>query len=612
MQAAARRRQIRYLGLAFGGLVAAVLGMAAVVWVNLDLIQRAGRSVAGARDEQTWADAVLDAANDQQNALAGIVATHDPRDAGAFEQGRRRLDHAIERLKAYSLDDPPNQLRDVADVSRLLRIWTLTVAEPQLAATKAGRFPPAPSHAQRAILSRVEHDIDDLHAGEQRLLAQRMGALTGAFGTTRKVMVFGSAAALAYVLAILALAARQLVAERRGAEEEARRLSDALARAQSAERTKTRFLANMSHEMRTPLNGVVGLTEALARTQLEPAQRGLIDAIGFSASTLDHLIGDLISVSRDGVAARGAREAKRFRLGAAIRAMALPFGLEAAAKGVAFAVKVEPGPDIQVIGDAGNLGELLACLLSNAVKFTSHGEVCVSVRRLGEAAFGVEVSDTGVGFSAAQQARMFEAFSQEDDSDTRRFGGAGLGLAVARRLAEEMRGTLVARSTPGEGSVFSLAIELAIASADGEPAVTSDSSAAEETDEALRVLIVDDSSTNRRILELILDQFGVGWVSVGDGQQAVDAVRAQPFTAILMDIQMPIMDGLTATREIRRIEREADRPAAPIIIVSASSEPEHVAAGRAAGAQRHLGKPVGAQALIEALNDVLADTAQAA
>ena len=126
------------------------------------------------------------------------------------------------------------------------------------------------------------------------------------------------------------------------------------------------------------------------------------------------------------------------------------------------------------------------------------------------------------------------------------------------------------------------------------------------------VLIVDDNPTNRKVLELILDQFGVGWVSVENGQQAVDAARAQPFAAILMDIQMPVMDGLTATREIRRIERESSRSAAPVIIVSASCEPEHVEAGRAAGAQRHLGKPVTAQTLIEVLNDVLVETAQAA
>jgi signal transduction histidine kinase/ActR/RegA family two-component response regulator len=615
MQAAAPRRPIQYLGLAFGGLVGAMLAVTTVVWVNIDLIQHAGSDVAEAQGELAWADATLDAADDEQNALSGISATHDRRYLAPFELGQQRFEHAFARLTAYALDDPPDQRRDVATAGRLARTWALVVAQPEVAATEAGRVSPAPPRAELDGMIQVARVIDDLRDAQERLLAQRERVLAGAYGATRAALVMGSTAALAFVLAILALAARQLLVDRRRAEDAAQRLSEALQRAQSAERTKTRFLANMSHEMHTPLNGVVGMTEALAHTQLDPTQRELIDAIGFSASTLDHLIRDLISVSRDGIATRIVRTAKTFRLGAAVRAMALPFGLEAAAIGVAFAVEVEPAADIQVTGDAGVLSELLACLLSNAVKFTDHGEVCVSVRRLGEAAFGVEVSDTGVGFDAAQQARMFEAFSQEDDSDTRRFGGAGLGLAVARRLAEEMGGTLAVRSTPGEGSVFSLAIELAVASADAESReirAPAEEEEEEEAEAALRVLIVDDNPVNRRVLELILDQFGVDWVSVGDGQQAVDAVRAQPFTAILMDIQMPVMDGLTATREIRRIEREADRPAAPVIIVSASCEPEHLEAGRAAGAQRHLGKPVSAQALIEALNEVLADTAQAA
>ncbi len=598
MQAAARRRRIRYLGLAFGGLVAAVVVVAMIVWINIDLIERAANDVAEAQSELTWADASLDAANDEQNALSGIIATHDQRYLAPFLLGQQRFAHAFERLTAYSLDDPADQRRDVASAARLARSWRLAVAQPEVAATQAGKSLPAPSPASLDAMAQVERNIDDLRDGQARLLEQRQRVLTGAYDATRTAMVIGSTAALAFILAILSLAARQLIHDLEGV--------------QSAERTKTRFLANMSHEMRTPLNGVVGMTEALARTRLDPTQRELIEAIGFSASTLDHLIGDLISVSRDGVAATIDREAKTFRLGAAIRAVALPFGLEAAAKGVAFAVEVEPTADIPVTGDFGSLGELLACLLSNAVKFTERGQVRVSVRRLGEKTFAVEVSDTGIGFDAAQQARMFETFSQEDDSDTRRFGGAGLGLAVARRLAEALGGTLEARSTLGEGSAFRLAIGLAVADADAEPDGIKPSAAADKSDETLRVLIVDDNLTNRRVLELILDQFGVDWVSVVDGQQAVDAARAQPFTAILMDIQMPVMDGLAATREIRRIEREADRPAAPIIIVSASCEPEHVEAGRVAGAQRHLAKPVSAQALVEALNDVLANVAQAA
>jgi signal transduction histidine kinase/ActR/RegA family two-component response regulator len=611
MHPAARRRRIRYLGVALVGLIAAVLAVATIVWTNIDKIQRAVRGVAEAQSELTWADAVLDAANDQQNALTGIVATHDRRFVVPFEQGQQRFDHAFARLSAYSLDDPANQQREMADAARLSRAWRLAAAS-QVAATQTVQVVAPLSRATRDDMSQVKRDVDDLRDGEARLLAERERVLAGACDATRVAMVVGTTAAFAFVLLILGLAARQLLVDRRRAEQAAQSLSAALERAQSAERTKARFLANMSHEMRTPLNGVLGMTAAMARTQLEPAQRELIDAIGFSASTLDHLIGHLIAVSRDGIEAPSKRESQTFRLGPAVRAMVLPFGVEAEAKSLAFTVEVEPAADVQVSGDAGALRALLACLLSNAIKFTDHGQVCVSVRRVGAETFGLEVSDTGVGFDATQQARMFETFTQEDDSDTRRFGGAGLGLAVARRLAKELGGTIEARPAPGGGSVFSLTIELAVASADTDPETAHSAAADAAADEPLRVLIVDDNPTNRKVLELILDQFGVDWVSVTDGQQAVDAARTQSFTAILMDIQMPVMDGLTATREIRRIEREASRPTAPIIIVSASCEPEHVEAGLAAGAQRHIGKPVSAQALIEALNDVLADVAQAA
>jgi signal transduction histidine kinase/ActR/RegA family two-component response regulator len=611
MQAAARRRRIRNLGLAFAGLIAAVLVVATIVWVNVDLIQRAGRDVGEAQSELTWADAAIDAANDQQNALAGVVATHDPRYVFPFEQGRQRFDHAFARLTAYSLDDPADQRRAVVAAGRLAQIWTDSVAGPQVAATKAGLRLPPPSRTALEEMSQVADRIDDVRDHESRLLAQRERVLSGAYGATRMAMAVGSTAALAFILVILSLAARQLINDRRRAEDSARSLTDALQRAQAAERTKTRFLANMSHEMRTPLNGVTGMTEALSHTKLDLMQRELVDAILFSSATLDHLIGDLIRVSRDGVASSVEHQAKTFRLGAAIRAIALPFGAEAKAKGLAFIVEVEAAADIQVTGDPGALGELLACLLSNAIKFTARGQIRVTVRRLGEATFGIQVSDTGTGFDEAAKARMFETFNQEDDSETRRFGGAGLGLAVARRLAEELRGVLDVHSTPGVGSVFSLEIGLPAAGGD-QPTQALATATAGEEDEPLRVLIVDDGATNRKVLELILDQVGVEWISVEDGLQAVDAARREAFAAILMDIQMPVMDGLTATREIRRIELEASRPATPVIIVSASCQPEHIEAGVAAGAQRHLGKPVSAQALIDALNEVLADLPQAA
>jgi signal transduction histidine kinase/CheY-like chemotaxis protein len=612
MQAAAQHRRIRILGLAFGGLIAAMAAVVAVVWVNIDLIQRAGNDVAEAQGELAWADTALDAASDQQNALAGILATHDPRYVTPFEQGRQRFAHAIEQLTASALNDPADERHAVADASRLATAWTLTVAEPQAAATAAGRILPSPSRRQLESMDQVGRDIDDFRDSESRLLDRRQLVLAGAYRATRVAVAGGSAAALAFVLVILGLAARELLTDRRRAEEVARNLGEALERAKAAEQAKTRFLANMSHEMRTPLNGVTGMIEALSHTPLDPKQRELVDAIRFSSSTLDHLIGDLLTVSRDGVASPLDHEAVAFRLGAAVRAIALPFGIAAEAKGLAFAVEIDPAADASVTGDVESLGELLACLLSNAVKFTDQGQVDVCVRPLSKGTFRVEVSDTGTGFDAAQKAHMFETFNQEDDSDTRRFGGAGLGLAVARRLAEDLGGALDARSTPGQGSVFRFDLALTVASDTAECDAAVLAEAAVETDDTLWVLIVDDNATNRRVLELILDQIGVRWVSVEDGQQAVEAARAQDFTAILMDIQMPVMDGLTATREIRRIERETRRPTVPVIIVSASCEPDHMQAGRDAGAQRHLGKPVSAQGLIEALNEILDDTAQAA
>jgi len=611
MQPAARRQRLWTLGLAFGGLIAAVLAVVTIVWINIGLIKKAAAEVGEAKGELAWADAVLDAASDQQNAFEGLIATHDPRYVAPYEVGQARFKHAFEQLSASSADDTTAQRREVANVGQFERNW-IAVAGPHVAAAKTGRVlaPPAPGGLDG--MKQVRRAVEYLRDVELKTLAQRQRLLDGAYGATRRAMVVGSSAALAFVLVILGLAARQLINERRRAEDAARRLGDALERAQAAERTKARFLANMSHEMRTPLNGVSGMTEALAHTKLDPLQSELVEAIRFSSATLDHLIGDLLTVSNGGVAAVVEHQTTKFHFGAAIRATALPFSIEAEAKGLAFGVAIDPAADVRVTGDPGSVGELLTCLLSNALKFTERGQVGVSARRVGEGVFSVEVSDTGVGFDEAHVAAMFETFNQEDDSDTRRFGGAGLGLSVARRLAAELGGRLEAHSTPGEGSVFSFEIEMPVASDEIGAGQSADTACADEPHEVMRALIVDDNSTNRKVLELILDQLGVEWVSVEDGHLAVEAACEQAFTVILMDIQMPVMDGLTATREIRRIERETGRPAVPVIIVSASCQSEHVEAGRTAGAQRHLGKPVSPQALIEALHDVLADTAQAA
>jgi CheY-like chemotaxis protein/two-component sensor histidine kinase len=334
----------------------------------------------------------------------------------------------------------------------------------------------------------------------------------------------------------------------------------------------------------------------------------LVEAVSYASATLDHLIGDLISLSRDGVAARLDRPPTRFNLGAAIRAVASTFIAEAATKGLRVEVETGDGVDLEILADVGSLGQILSSLLSNAVKFTEVGEVRISARGGDEGRYVFEVADTGVGFDAETYARILETFGQIDDSDVREHGGAGLGLAIARRLVGEFGGELAATSEPGVGSVFRF--EIPLRAAEHEAQVDEPMTA--PVDKAARVLIVDDNEMNRRVLQTILETAGLEYLSVADGRQAVEAASAEAFATILMDIQMPVMDGLTATREIRRLETTLGRPTCPVIMVSASCQPEYVAAGIAAGAQRHLAKPVNVRTLLGALSEVLAEEPVAA
>lgn len=598
----AERRRIWDLSLSLGALVAAVLAVVTIVWINIDRIDAAAHKDNDAREALAWADTALDATNDQANALDDLLKSQDPRFILPYQQGRQRLNHALERLSALASDAPLDQRREMDEVVRLAGIWTHQVAEPRIAEAQAGRQLALDASMGEREMAGIEQAVDRLHAGETLLLRERDRALHDAYVTSREALVVGSGFALAFAMLIFGRVTAHLIADRRRAEAAAESLSQALHAAQAAERAKTRFLANMSHEMRTPLNGVVGMTETLARGALEPSQRELLEAIRFSSVALDHLFGDLLSLSRSDDSEPVEHQAAPFNLKAAVRVTARPFVELAEAKGLKFVIDGADAIDVDVTSYAGPLGQLLSCLLSNAVKFTDRGHVTLGVSRSQDDIYRFDVADTGVGFDEARQSELFETFGQSDDSDTRR-GGAGLGLALARRLADEFKGTLEARSTPGVGSVFTFTAKLATTErVETIPAGTA------AVGEQPQVMIVDDNPTNRKVLELVLDHVGVAWVSVEDGKQAVEAARERAFAAILMDIQMPVMDGITATREIRRFEREMGRPQAPVIIVSANCQPQHVEAGITAGAQLHLAKPVSVQALIDALNDVMPES----
>jgi signal transduction histidine kinase/ActR/RegA family two-component response regulator len=380
---------------------------------------------------------------------------------------------------------------------------------------------------------------------------------------------------------------------------QAAELEAALTRAEAAGRAKNDFLANISHEIRTPLNGIMGLAEVLARTELDGTQQGMLKTMVASADALNQLLSDLLDFNRL-EAGKIDVAAEPFDLDAAVAEAADLFAHQARAKGLEFEVRVSAGAHRRVLGDAARLKQILTNLLSNALKFTHEGRVMLTVApsAMDERCY-FEVRDTGVGFDPNDAERLFDRFEQADGSITRKYGGTGLGLAICRQLASLMGGTISAAGQPGRGAVFTLILPLTAA----EPALDAapDEAAGAADASALRVLVADDNPTNRMVAELILAAVGADIVSVENGRQAVEAARMSAFDVVLMDLQMPEMDGLTAIRAIRAREAEQGAARMPIIVLSANVMRDHVEASAAAGADGHLGKPFRAEELIAAV-----------
>ena len=379
--------------------------------------------------------------------------------------------------------------------------------------------------------------------------------------------------------------------------------------AQAANRAKSEFLANMSHEIRTPLNGVMGVASALSRTDLTPAQAEMVGLIETSGQTLEAILADILDLARI-ESGRLELKPEPFDLGACLRSAAALFQPGARDKNLAFTLAIDDSAAGAFVGDAVRLRQIVCNLLSNAVKFTSAGEIRLEAALDARGALVIAVSDTGIGFGADVKERLFQRFEQADGSITRRFGGTGLGLAISRALAEAMGGVLDARSAPGVGSRFTLTVHLAPCAetlGEREP----DAAQLQTVDRAPRVLLAEDHPINRKVVELLFDGTGVELTSVENGADAVAAATGGEFDLILMDMQMPVMDGLTAIRAIRATEAAAGDRATPIWALSANALPEHVAASLAAGANGHLSKPVSAEALFTVLETACAMAADA-
>ena len=448
-----------------------------------------------------------------------------------------------------------------------------------------------------------QHEQDGAHtvnAGVRQLT----GELQTQLETARKSMVLQQAVVrsqrwlelAAGLLIVGAIAV--LVWQRR----QARRLRFAQHRAELASQSKSEFLSNMSHEIRTPLNGVVGVADLLASAGLPERERKMAELIRDSGRTLERLLSDVLDLARIESGRLMLRD-EAFDLAPCLRQTAGLFAPHAQAKGLCFEARIAPEAHVLVRGDITRLRQIVSNLLSNAIKFTASGTVGLSVDaecRSERLWLSLSVRDTGIGFDQATGARLFQRFEQADGSITRRYGGTGLGLAISRSLAEAMGGDLEAASTPGEGAVFTLRLGLPLA-VDGTNEAAPEPLAAAPTDARRRVLLAEDHPTNRRVVQLILEVVDVDLTCVEDGAAAVEAAAAQAFDLILMDMQMPVMDGLTAIRAIR--EREVCTGASPVRIISltANAMPEHAEASRLAGANGHLTKPIAADKLIAAV-----------
>ena len=362
-------------------------------------------------------------------------------------------------------------------------------------------------------------------------------------------------------------------------------------KANAANDAKSNFLGVISHELRTPMNGVLGAAQLLSATRLETTQREYLSIIRNSGDNLLSLLNDILDMTKI-EAGKMNFEVVDIVIEGLNKRITGPFEAQAEAKGLTFVTTVEGEIPTVVRGDPLRVCQVVQNLLSNAVKFTETGEIHYLVRghRISDqrVRFEFVVQDSGAGIAAADLERLFMPFTQVDTSSTRRFGGTGLGLTIARRMANIMGGDITVTSKLAEGSCFTLEIEAEVVEW-AKPVAAAEVHAEIEGGESLRVLVVEDHPVNRMILEAWMSSASHVTSTAENGQVAVDIAKDQPFDLIIMDVNMPVMDGLTATRIIREGGQNANTP---IVVLSASARHEDHEAGLQAGADAYLNKPI--------------------
>jgi signal transduction histidine kinase/CheY-like chemotaxis protein len=460
--------------------------------------------------------------------------------------------------------------------------------------------------------------IPSLHAAlgvDSAALLAALDGISGADGagatSARDETKLGVAAAMLLLFAAFALFYFRSVLAGEAARRAARASAVARDLAVEASSAKSMFVATVSHELRTPLSGMIGLTDLLLDTELESQQREYVHLAHSAAEGLLVVVGDILDFAKI-EAGKIALDEADFSLADTIIEACAMLQITARGTGVALDLNIDPDLPPSLRGDRARMRQVVTNLVANAVKFTDRGNVTVTASAIPVAdawRIRVEVTDSGIGIEPDALAQLFQPFAQADNSTSRKYGGTGLGLTISARLIEAMGGEIGASSEPGSGSTFWFELTLAEGSANGQvrPSVLELSTLASRSDAgAERILVADDNEINRIVAVSLLETAGYAADSVCDGSEAVLALEQTRYAAVLMDCQMPVLDGYAAAREIRRLENGHSH--VPIIALTAYSMPGDREKCMAAGMDDYLNKPVTAEVLAETLARQIAAT----